>query len=70
MVETDFYKTDDGQKLAFSQVIGNKNRKQNNQNYKFLKLMRTPLVKREDFDFEDQKDEIKNEMEEQHKTDW
>ena len=27
MVETNFYKTDDGQKLAFSQVIGDKNRK-------------------------------------------
>ena len=27
MVETKFYKTDDGQKLAFSQVIGDKNRK-------------------------------------------
>ena len=27
MVETQFYKTDDGQKLAFSQVIGDKNRK-------------------------------------------
>ena len=27
MVETSFHKTDDGQKLAFSQVIGDKNRK-------------------------------------------
>ena len=27
MVKTKFYKTDDGQKLAFSQVIGDKNRK-------------------------------------------
>ena len=27
MVDTKFYKTDDGQKLAFSQVIGDKNRK-------------------------------------------